>query len=67
MGKMRPMLRMRQRMTYSRVGRGILRDKRRIDEKRRRAVLRIIQGSNKYGLRTDGSQLDLSYTIRDKV
>ena len=42
-----------------------LRDKMRIDEKRRRVVLRIIQGSNKYGLRTDGSQLDLSYTIRD--
>ena len=56
---MRPILRMRQRMTYSRVGRGILRDKRRIDEKRRRVVLRIIQGSSKYGLRTAGSQLDL--------
>jgi len=37
-------------MTYSRVGRGMLRDNKRIDEKRRRVVLRIIQGSNKYGL-----------------
>ena len=67
MGKMRPILRRRQRMTYPRVGLGILRDNKRIDEKRRRTVLRIIQGSNKYGLRTGGSQLDLSYTIRDNV
>jgi len=49
-GKIRPTLRSRQRMTYSRVGLGILRDNTRIDEKRRRAVLRITQGSNKYGL-----------------
>ena len=60
---MRPILRRRQRMTYSRVGRGILRDNKRIDEKRRRVVLRIIQGSNKYELQTEGAQLDFSLTI----
>ena len=50
-------------MTYSRVGRGMLRDNKRIDEKRRRVVLRIIQGSNKYELQTEGAQLDFSLTI----
>ena len=34
-----------------------------MEEKRIIAVLRIIQGSNKYELQTEGAQLDFSLTI----